>query len=483
MAEPPLKKIRADNGVEGEHKDTGLTKFTTWCVDNNFQLNDKVVVTANGSCAHYGLIANEDIPKGDTLFQIPRDCLLHPETSSIKEFFLKNKELLDSASGWVPLLVCLMYEQTNPKSKWRPYLDMFPNFSDQELPMFWDKSELSELQGTGVPEAVSRDLKNIQHEFESVVLPCISQHPELFNLEVHNLDLYKKMVAFVMSYSFTEPSNRLPIGMDADEDDEDDDDNDSHHPPPVMVPLADALNHIAKNNAKLLFEKECLKMVSTKPIRKGQEVFNTFGELANWQLLHMYGFAESYPENVFDTVDIPMKFFLNHIRESMKTDTDVDLDTRWRFLEQLDVVSDEGNFVIGEDGILTPEELHTTLKVCTMSSKDFEDYKNKDGWESDEENEEADIILSLENLHTLPDKWKQLLSGVLRLCLEKYINTIDEDRNLLKKENYQKLSKRRQFALHVRVGQKVLLHKTLQAITREPLSNNAQPGQDHCCIA
>lgn len=58
-----------------------------------------------------------------------------------------------------------------------------------------------------------------------------------------------------------------------------------------------------------------------------------------------------------------MKFFLNHIRESMKTDTDVDLDTRWRFLEQLDVVSDEGNFVIGEDGILTPEELHTTLKV------------------------------------------------------------------------------------------------------------------------
>lgn len=118
--------------------------------------------------------------------------------------------------------------------------------------------------------------------FFLIVVLCVQSHKKslilvfmwhkilssLSSLEVHNLDLYKKMVAFVMSYSFTEPSNRLPIGMDADEDDEDDDDNDSHHPPPVMVPLADALNHIAKNNAKLLFEKECLKMVSTKPIRK-----------------------------------------------------------------------------------------------------------------------------------------------------------------------------------------------------------------------
>lgn len=85
-------------------------------------------------------------------------------------------------------------------------------------------------------------------------------------MEIHNLDLYKKMVAFVMSYSFTEPSKRLPISLDIDDDDENE--TETHHPPPVMVPMADALNHIAKNNAKLLFDKEKLKMVSTKPIRK-----------------------------------------------------------------------------------------------------------------------------------------------------------------------------------------------------------------------
>lgn len=47
-------------------------------------------------------------------------------------------------------------------------------------------------------------------------------------------------------------------------------------------------------------------MVTTQPISKGQEIFNTYGQMANWQLLHMYGFAEPYPGNTNDTADIQM---------------------------------------------------------------------------------------------------------------------------------------------------------------------------------
>jgi hypothetical protein len=35
-----------------------------------------------------------------------------------------------------------------------------------------------------------------------------------------------------------------------------------------MVPMADILNHVAKNNARLSYETEALKMVATKPIKK-----------------------------------------------------------------------------------------------------------------------------------------------------------------------------------------------------------------------
>lgn len=47
-------------------------------------------------------------------------------------------------------------------------------------------------------------------------------------------------------------------------------------------------------------------MVAIQPIPKGHEIFNTYGQMANWQLIHMYGFAEPYPSNMNDTADIQM---------------------------------------------------------------------------------------------------------------------------------------------------------------------------------
>lgn len=56
------------------------------------------------------------------------------------------------------------------------------------------------LKGTGIPEAVDRDLANIQSEYSTVVLPFIRSHPERWNPEEHTLELYTQLVAFVMAY-------------------------------------------------------------------------------------------------------------------------------------------------------------------------------------------------------------------------------------------------------------------------------------------
>lgn len=55
-----------------------------------------------------------------------------------------------------------------------------------------------------------------------------------------------------------------------------------------------------------LLSQDYLRMVATQPIPKGHEIFNTYGQMANWQLIHMYGFAEPYPDNTDDTADIQM---------------------------------------------------------------------------------------------------------------------------------------------------------------------------------
>lgn len=68
--------------------------------------------------------------------------------------------------------------------------------------MSWRSKEERErlLKGTGVPEAVDTDLANIQKEYNDVVLPFMSLHPELWDPERHTLELYQSLVAFVMAY-------------------------------------------------------------------------------------------------------------------------------------------------------------------------------------------------------------------------------------------------------------------------------------------
>ena len=56
------------------------------------------------------------------------------------------------------------------------------------------------LQGTGVPEAVEKDLANIRSEYYSIVLPFMDAHPDLFSPRVRSLELYRQLVALVMAY-------------------------------------------------------------------------------------------------------------------------------------------------------------------------------------------------------------------------------------------------------------------------------------------
>lgn len=63
----------------------------------------------------------------------------------------------------------------------------------------------------------------------------------------------------MMAYSFTEP---LP----EETGDSDCEDEVVPVPTPMMVPMADALNHIAKNNAHLDFGVDALQMVATQDI-------------------------------------------------------------------------------------------------------------------------------------------------------------------------------------------------------------------------
>lgn len=108
-----------------------------------------------------------------------------------------------------------------------------------------------------------------------------------------------------MAYSFhDEKDGEDEEQEDADTDKEDEEDEET--PPKellAMVPMADMLNHkTGYNNARLFHEADCLRMKAIKDIREGEQIYNTYGDLCNADLLRKYGFADE--NNPFDLCEL-----------------------------------------------------------------------------------------------------------------------------------------------------------------------------------
>ncbi|XP_076590177.1 N-lysine methyltransferase setd6-like [Chaetodon auriga] len=442
-----------------------IQKFLHWCDRVRLVLSSKVCVSENGTVAGYGMLAKDNIEEGEVLFTIPRSALLHHGTTRVSALLEKERSSLVSSSGWVPLLLALMYEHMSSESHWKPYLSLWTDFKTLDHPMFWSKEERERLlKGTGVSEAVSTDLANIQREYTDVVLPFITKHPDLWSPDTHTLELYTELVAFVMAYSFQEPQE--------EEDNEEDVEEEKAPNPPMMVPMADMLNHVSNHNAKLEFTPDSLKMVCARSIHKGEEVFNTYGQIANWQLLHMYGFTEPYQSNSNDTADIPISNFYKVATRGPQCDVDRQLvEEQWEILSQM-MEDKEAAIVFGKQGCLTVTELHTVLKVLCMSKEEFSEFKDNEGWEEDEEEEEDEKILLAfcnEGLPGLKASWKRLIHDAARLTVKSYgdgdgeTEGVDSDHLLIEdKAALAELSSRQQNALQVRCGQKSILYTLIQ---------------------
>ena len=419
-----------------------LQCFLQWCSASKIILNDNVMITSSGSCAQYGMVARTRIRKGEKVATIPRTAILSVSSKSLENVArllvtdgllpssntkTSTEEAAENGNVWIPLLVTLMSEHSNPNSHWRPYFDLCPDFDELDPLLLWESPEIDRLlKGTGVLERMKCETVLMERDFVDIVQPFMARHKDLFNNSALSLTMYKKMVAFVMAYSFTDVACRNSFAS------------------VMMVPVADILNHHSRHNAKITYQRTSLDIIAIRTISANEEVFNTYGRLGNADLLYKYGFAESIPNpNDYATVKVET---LKDVAEMQSMISKDQFEESWEFICQLLDVDCSDSFVIDSDG--EPEgNLLTAVHVLCLGDKVVR---------------KTSSITIPSTVDGLGSDAKCLMKELCALCLESYDSSLEHDLELLKRED---CSRRERFALYVRVGQKQLLQTLVEACT------------------
>ncbi|KAH9920155.1 SET domain-containing protein [Fomitopsis serialis] len=473
-----------------------------------FKSRNGTVDTSSMGFAEYpacgrGAVALKDIPQGHVLFTIPRDVTLSTRTSSLPSLFgMEAWKRLGLDKGWAGLILCMMWEEAQGSvSRWSAYLSSLPSAFD--TPMFWPDDDIKELAGTAVVDKIGKE--EAERDYAEKLIPAIQGRPELFPegaRQLHySLERYHIMGSRILSRSFhVEPwsgdeehdeaaEDSDPEGQAMDVDQQEDTQGetaigDTERPPDdtlevdsadsddegaedsavvAMVPMADMLNaRYESENAKLFHEAKDLRMVTTKPIKAGEQIWNTYGDLPNSDLLRRYGHVDLVPVpqplgglgNPADVVEIRGDLAVAAVTDGQSTSLGERVD--W-WLEN----ADDDTFVIGTDCEL-PEDLVSFVRLLLMPLDEWGKTSGK-----------AKLPKPKVDLGVLT-----VIEKTLARRMQDYPNSLVEDEQLLESAN-DGLSLNRKHAIIVRIGEQRILRGTLHKVraTKEsmkPASSNTK---------
>lgn len=313
--------------------------FVQWLTESRgYTISPKVAVhdyRAQGQGR--GLIAVKAIEEGEDLFTIPRSRVIAIDSDTQSDGGLVDKvpELKDGTlDDWSALILYLMYH-ISKNDTFKPYFDVLP--TQFSTPMFWEDNEAERLlQGSTLVGKIGK--AEAEAGFQEKILPIVEKYKNtVFEGVDVSVGVFHRVGSLIMSYSFDVDRVKADLNKDKktpeeenleeklardndhddhkhsdqdhdnqehDDDDEvaednlvfEDDDSDDEEETPVkaMVPLADTLNaHSQLCNAHLEQEDDgSLVMRATAAIPAGSQIYNTYGDFPNGDLLRRYGYTE-----------------------------------------------------------------------------------------------------------------------------------------------------------------------------------------------
>ncbi|ANZ75617.1 BA75_02653T0 [Komagataella pastoris] len=368
-----------------------------------------------------GVVATRDINEDEVLFSIPRNNVLNIQTSSLANVKEGNGVILKNLNHWEGLILCLAYERSlGDSSRWKGYLDTLPTSFNNLI--FWNEEDLNSLKPSLILDRIgSAEAEAMYDRLFPKVVEELGVSEELKNV---NLKEFHKVASTIMSYSFDveeegedeedEEGKEEDDEIDDEEEGEENQNNDSgaedgntennhsenenddedeekvfefeDHLLKSMVPFADTLNADTNLcNANLTYQSENLVMKAIKPIRKGEQVYNTYGNHPNSEILRRYGYVE-WTGSKFDFAEILLSQIENYFistysveKDSLKLIVKIIADSDYL----LHLTGGDGSIVVDsydfyKDGEILPEFLMlVTLltSICLCKAEDLKWFK------------------------------------------------------------------------------------------------------------
>ncbi|VEU21865.1 DEKNAAC102826 [Brettanomyces naardenensis] len=302
-----------------------LQELLEWAVQNGTYIDKRISfqeIEGRGISA----VINSDIDSGENLIKVPKDIFLTPDIA--ESYFKSNWKAEHDRNEQLQLLLArLKFEKedtivdgVNISQKMAKYVDFLPSDGRSTgLPYFWTEEEKDLLRGTDAEVYLKTFMNAIVDEWYSAVSGlegvALTDDIERFYTDYKRGDYNKGMAIFLEqkiddwtsfpAYLWAHcilASRAFPCALI-------DPSTTTKLHKAFLIPVLDLLNH--KEQTTVSWKYQDSKFVSfnttedPQNLKKGHELFNSYGDKPNDQLLLGYGFI--IPDNELDTTTLTLK--------------------------------------------------------------------------------------------------------------------------------------------------------------------------------
>ena len=331
-----------------------IFKFKSWMKSVGIKWNEDCIQFDGDGPGSLRILALDDVQAGQELASIPKEACITIYTTEISDI-LAEEEI----GGGLGLVIAVWFEkQLGSKSKWAGYFASCPE--SEYLPVFWTKDQLEWLSGTEIENMAVHDRMDIAEDYDTLVKPLLKKYPDAFgSMTDTSLSSFMQAASLVASRAFAvdeehgdgmvpladvfnhkasvvqlsadygihgvsssgsedndTSTDEVPDDTESSQNNEEEVGLESEDESDVRLPvildqteiefcgLSEANGITLKLHIAIIDDNktDSLQIIAATPLNKNFEIFNTYGELGNAELVKKYGFC--LPENPFTKVSL-----------------------------------------------------------------------------------------------------------------------------------------------------------------------------------